>query len=45
MFEIRNLKHAYNGTEVLNVPAWQAEQGAHWLILGPSGTFSTSVPL
>src|SRR5688572_7363560 len=27
MFEIRNLKHAYDGAEVLSVPAWQAEQG------------------
>jgi ABC-type lipoprotein export system ATPase subunit len=43
MFEIRNLKHAYNGTEVLNVPAWQAEQGAHWLILGPSGSGKTTL--
>ena len=26
MFAIQNLKHAYNGAEVLNVPAWkQAE--------------------
>jgi ABC-type lipoprotein export system ATPase subunit len=43
MFEIRNLKHAYNGNEVLNVPAWQAEQGAHWLILGPSGSGKTTL--
>ena len=43
MFEIRNLRHAYNGTEVLNVPAWQAEQGAHWLILGPSGSGKTTL--
>jgi ABC-type lipoprotein export system ATPase subunit len=43
MFEIRNLKHAYNGTEVLSVPAWQAEQGAHWLVLGPSGSGKTTL--
>jgi ABC-type lipoprotein export system ATPase subunit len=43
MFEIRNLKHAYNGTEVLSVPAWRAEQGAHWLILGPSGSGKTTL--
>jgi ABC-type lipoprotein export system ATPase subunit len=43
MFEIRNLQHAYNGTEVLNVPAWQAEQGAHWLIIGPSGSGKTTL--
>ena len=43
MFEIRDLKHAYNGTEVLSVPAWRAEQGAHWLILGPSGSGKTTL--
>jgi ABC-type lipoprotein export system ATPase subunit len=43
MFEIRNLKHAYDGAEVLSVPAWQAEQGAHWLILGPSGSGKTTL--
>ena len=43
MFEIRNLKHAYDGAEVLNVTAWRAEQGAHWLILGPSGSGKTTL--
>ena len=43
MLEIRDLKHAYNGTEVLSVPAWRAEQGAHWLILGPSGSGKTTL--
>lgn len=43
MFEIRDLKHAYNGTEVLSVPAWRAEQGAHWLVLGPSGSGKTTL--
>jgi putative ABC transport system ATP-binding protein len=43
MFAIQNLKHAYNGTEVLNVAAWQAEQGAHWLVLGPSGSGKTTL--
>jgi|SRR5882672_7673761 len=43
MFSIQNLKHAYNGTEVLNVPAWQVEQGSHWLVLGPSGSGKTTL--
>ena len=43
MFAVQNLKHAYNGTEVLNVAAWQAEQGAHWLVLGPSGSGKTTL--
>lgn len=37
MFELKNLSHSYNGSEVLNVPRWEAGQGAHWLIRGPSG--------
>ncbi|MGH8742354.1 MAG: ABC transporter ATP-binding protein, partial [Burkholderiales bacterium] len=43
MFEIRDLKHAYNGAEALSVPAWRAEQGAHWLVLGPSGSGKTTL--
>ena len=43
MFSIRNLKHAYNGTEVLSVPAWQVEQGSQWLVLGPSGSGKTTL--
>ena len=43
MFSIRNLRHAYDGTEVLNVSAWQAEQGAQWLVLGPSGSGKTTL--
>ena len=43
MFAVQNLKHAYNGTEVLNVAAWRAEQGAHWLVLGPSGSGKTTL--
>jgi putative ABC transport system ATP-binding protein len=43
MFEIRNLKHAYDGTEVLNVAAWQVEQGSQWLVLGPSGSGKTTL--
>jgi ABC-type lipoprotein export system ATPase subunit len=43
MFLLQNLKHAYNGTEVLNVAAWQAEQGSQWLVLGPSGSGKTTL--
>jgi len=43
MFLVQNLKHAYNGVEVLSVPAMQAEQGARWLVLGPSGSGKTTL--
>jgi len=43
MFAIENLKHAYDGAEVLNVAGWRAEQGAHWLIIGPSGSGKTTL--
>lgn len=43
MFAIENLKHAYDGTEVLNVAAWRAEQGAQWLVIGPSGSGKTTL--
>jgi ABC-type lipoprotein export system ATPase subunit len=43
MFLLQNLKHAYNGTEVLNVAAWQVEQGSQWLVLGPSGSGKTTL--
>lgn len=43
MFTIENLKHSYDGAEVLNVPGWRAEQGAHWLIIGPSGSGKTTL--
>ena len=43
MFALEHLRHAYNGTEVLNVPAWRAEQGAHWLVIGPSGSGKTTL--
>ena len=38
MFLIRDVRHAYNGTEVLHVREWGANQGEHWLVLGPSGS-------
>lgn len=38
MFAVRDLQHAYNGTEVLRIAEWSAGQGEHWLVLGPSGS-------
>ena len=43
MFELKNLRHAYNGSDVLNVPAWEADPGAHWLVVGPSGSGKTTL--
>ena len=43
MFAVENLKHAYDGAEVLNVPEWGAEQGAQWLVSGPSGSGKTTL--
>lgn len=43
MFSLRDVRHAYNGATVLSVPAWQAEQGAQWLMLGPSGSGKTTL--
>lgn len=43
MFALHDVSHSYAGSEVLRVPAWQAEQGAHWLLLGPSGSGKTTL--
>jgi ABC-type lipoprotein export system ATPase subunit len=43
MFAVENLRHAYDGTEVLNVDAWRADQGAQWLVIGPSGSGKTTL--
>jgi putative ABC transport system ATP-binding protein len=43
MFELRSLRHAYDGREVLRVDAWQASAGEHWLVLGPSGSGKTTL--
>jgi len=43
MFAIQDLKHDYDGTEVLSVAAWRAEQGSQWLVLGPSGSGKTTL--
>jgi putative ABC transport system ATP-binding protein len=43
MFEIRDLKHAYDSTDVLDVSSWRVEQGSQWLVLGPSGSGKTTL--
>ena len=43
MFCVHQLVHAYDGKDVLRVDAWQAEQGAQWLMLGPSGSGKTTL--
>jgi len=43
MFSLRDVHHAYDGKPVLNVPEWQAQQGAQWLMLGPSGSGKTTL--
>lgn len=43
MFTLENLKHSYDGAEVLNVSRWRADQGAHWLVIGPSGSGKTTL--
>jgi len=43
MFALRDLRHAYDGNEVLRVDAWQAGPGEHWLVLGPSGSGKTTL--
>ena len=43
MFAVENLRHAYDGTEVLNVGAWRADQGAQCLVIGPSGSGKTTL--
>lgn len=43
MFRIRDLRHAYDGVDVLQIRDWLAEQGEHWLVLGPSGSGKTTL--
>ncbi len=43
MFRIRDLRHAYDGSDVLQIREWLAEQGEHWLVLGPSGSGKTTL--
>ena len=43
MFAVGDLRHDYAGNTVLRVDAWQAAQGAQWLMLGPSGSGKTTL--
>lgn len=43
MFLIRDLRHAYRGSDALQIRDWQSEQGEHWLVLGPSGSGKTTL--
>jgi putative ABC transport system ATP-binding protein len=43
MFALHDLRHAYDGREVLRVDAWRAGAGEHWLVLGPSGSGKTTL--
>jgi putative ABC transport system ATP-binding protein len=38
MFSLENIRHGYDGREVLRLDHWSVGQGEHWLILGPSGS-------
>lgn len=43
MFALKDLRHVYDGGDVLNIPAWNADSGAHWLVVGPSGSGKTTL--
>jgi putative ABC transport system ATP-binding protein len=43
VFHLRDVRHAYDGVDVLQVRDWLAEQGEHWLVLGPSGSGKTTL--
>jgi putative ABC transport system ATP-binding protein len=43
MFALHGVRHAYDGTDVLRVDAWQSGQGEEWLVLGPSGSGKTTL--
>jgi putative ABC transport system ATP-binding protein len=43
VLEIRGLRHEYAGRTVLEVPAWDVEQGGAALVLGPSGSGKTTL--
>lgn len=38
MFAIHDLRHAYDGKRVLEIPDWTVPAGGQWLVLGPSGS-------
>ncbi len=43
MFRIDSLRHQYQQEEVLNLPAWEVQQGEAWLLLGSSGSGKTTL--
>jgi putative ABC transport system ATP-binding protein len=43
LFQLRDVRHAYNGVDALQIRDWLAEQGEHWLVLGPSGSGKTTL--
>jgi ABC-type lipoprotein export system ATPase subunit len=43
MFALKNIRHTYNGQEVLRLDDWSAAQGEQWLVLGPSGSGKTTL--
>jgi putative ABC transport system ATP-binding protein len=43
LFHLRDVRHAYNGVDVLAIRDWHAEQGEHWLVIGPSGSGKTTL--
>lgn len=38
MFNLQGIRHAYDGETVLDLDAFQGNQGEHWLVLGLSGS-------
>jgi len=43
LFQLRDVRHAYNAADVLQIREWHAEQGEHWLVVGPSGSGKTTL--
>jgi putative ABC transport system ATP-binding protein len=43
MFSLKNIRHAYDGQEVLRLDQWSVGQAEQWLILGPSGSGKTTL--
>lgn len=40
---LKDLRHAYNGRDVLRLDHWSVAEGEHWLVLGPSGSGKTTL--
>ncbi len=38
VFSLEDIRHQYNGQEVLRLAHWSVGQGEHWLIIGASGS-------